>query len=250
MYVQDISAIFERLLSKFVLKYQVVYQSLKQDIQRGEFAPGDLLPSENELCGQHGITRTTARKALGKLREEGFIDRIHGKGSQVKERRQSLGLLNVQGFSEAVGQRVGTTMLQWPRLGEWSERIALPVGEQERGARCLHFERLRSVDNVPVMLENNWFAASALPNFTQDEFVDGSFFKTLSQRFLIEVTGSQQELRAELADQKVAELLSILINHPVLRISIKFSTSHPDLYIYSELYCNTTQYPIGNTYHL
>ena len=233
-----------------MLKYQSLYQSLKKNIQQGAFAPGDLLPSENELCERHGITRTTARKALGQLREEGFIERIHGKGSQVKERRQSLGLLNVQGFSEAVGQRVGTTMLQHPCLGEWSPHIALPVGEQERSALCLHFERLRSVDNDPVMLENNWFAASALPNFAQEEFVDGSFFKTLSQRFLIEVTGSQQELRAEFANRKVADLLLIPINHPVLRISIKFSTSHPDLNIYSELYCNTTQYPIGNTYHL
>ena len=233
-----------------MLKYQSLYQSLKKNIQQGAFAPGDLLPSENELCERHGITRTTARKALGQLREGGGIERIHGKGSQVKERRQSLGLLNVQGFSEAVGQRVGTTMLQHPCLGEWSPHIALPVGEQERSALCLHFERLRSVDNDPVMLENNWFAASALPNFAQEEFVDGSFFKTLSQRFLIEVTGSQQELRAEFANRKVADLLLIPINHPILRISIKFSTSHPDLNIYSELYCNTTQYPIGNTYHL
>jgi DNA-binding GntR family transcriptional regulator len=233
-----------------VLKYQVVYQSLKQEIQRGGYAPGDLLPSEHELCGQHEITRTTVRKALGKLREEGFIERIHGKGSQVKERRKSLGLLNVQGFSEAVGQRVGTAMLQPPGLVAWSPHIVFPVSEQERRARCLHFERLRSVNDDPVMLENNWFAASALPNFAQSEFVNGSFFKTLSQRFLIEVTGSQQELRAEPADRKVAELLLVSVNHPILRISIKFSTSHPDLTIYSELYCNTTQYPIGNTYHL
>lgn len=233
-----------------MLKYQTIYYSLKEGIQRGEFAPGDLLPSENELCGQHKITRTTARKALGQLREEGFIERIHGKGSRVKERRQSLGLLNVKGFSEAVGQQVGTTLLQPPALRDWSADIVFPISPSERSSPCLHFERLRSVGEDPVVLENNWFAAAALPDFAQDDFVDGSFFKTLSQRFLIEITGSQQELRAELSDEKVAKLLLVPTNHPVLRISIKFSTSHPQLKIYSELYCNTTAYPIGNTYHL
>ncbi len=233
-----------------MLKYQTIYHVLKKGIQRGEFATGDLLPSENELCERHGITRTTARKALGQLREEGFIERIHGKGSQVTERRQSLGLLNVKGFSEAVGQRVGTTLLQNPAQRAWSPDIAFPISQAERSADCLHFERLRSVGDVPVMLENNWFAAGALPNFTREEFVDRSFFKTLSQRFLIEITGSQQELRAEFANQRTADLLLIPTQYPVLRISIKFSTSHAQLNIYSELYCNTTQYPIGNTYHL
>ncbi|MGB3780966.1 MAG: GntR family transcriptional regulator [Tunicatimonas sp.] len=233
-----------------MLKYQTIYHSLKEGIQRGDFVTGDLLPSENELCEQYQITRTTARKALGQLREEGFIERIHGKGSQVKERRQSLGLLNVKGFSEAVGQQVGTRLLQSPGLRTWSPDIAFPVSPSERSSPCLHFERLRSVDDDPVMLENNWFADTALPNFAQDAFVDGSFFKTLSQRFLIEITGSQQELRAELADHKIAELLLVAARHPVLRISIKFSTSNPCLNIYSELYCNTTRYPIGNTYHL
>lgn len=232
-----------------MLKYQLIYQSLKKDIQRGEFVPGDLLPSENDLCGQHGITRTTARMALGQLREEGFIERIHGKGSQVKERRQSLGLLNVKGFSEAVGQSVGTTLLQTPDVRSWSPQIAFPVDPAERSADCLHFERLRTVGDNPVMLENNWFAARALPDFASEEFVDGSFFKTLSQRFFIEITGSQQELRAEFADQRTADLLIIPPRHPVLHISIKFTTSHPQLNIYSELHCDTTRYPIGNTYH-
>ena len=231
-------------------KYQAIYQLLKEGIQRGEFEPGDLLPSENELCEQHRITRTTARKALSQLREENFIERLHGKGSQVKERRKSLGLLNVKGFSEAVGERVGTTLLRAPAYRGWGAQIAFPVSEPERTTACLHFERLRSVNNEPVVLENNWFAAVAVPNFADQQFVDGSFFKTLSQNYLIEITGSQQELRAEFANQKVATLLKITALHPVLRISIKFSTSHPDLHIYSELYCNTTQYPIGNTYHL
>lgn len=233
-----------------VLKYQLIYYALKENIQRGEFVPGDLLPSENELCEQHSITRTTARKALGQLREEGFIERIHGKGSQVKERRQSLGLLNVQGFSEAVGQRVGTTMLQAPSRQPWSSLIAFSLSDAERAGNCFHFERLRSVDDDPVMRENNWFAASALPDFAGEDLVDGSFFKTLSQRYLIEITGSQQELRATLADPKSAALLKLPVQHPMLRISIRFTTSNPQLVIYSELHCDTTRYPIGNTYHL
>ncbi|MGD1895176.1 MAG: GntR family transcriptional regulator [Cyclobacteriaceae bacterium] len=233
-----------------MLKYKSLYHSLKKEIQQGTFIPGDLLPSENELCDQHQITRTTARKALDELQREGFIERLHGKGSQVRERRKSLGLLNVKGFSEAVGQQVDAIMLQVPDYRGWSDRIQFSVKENEQSASCIHFERLRCVNEEPVMLENNWFASTAFPDFCQLGFVDGSFFKSLSQCFFIEVVGSEQEIRAEAASSEVARLLRILPGDPVLHISICFRTSHSSLTIYSELYCNTTQYPIGNSYHL
>ncbi len=126
-----------------MLKYQIVQRSLKKDIQQQVYQTGDLLPSEHELCAQYQITRTTARKALDELRNEGFIHRLPGIGSKVRERRQSLGLLNVKGFSQAVGQRVRTKMLRSPAVRGWDEDIVFPVGDSEQQANCLHFERLR-----------------------------------------------------------------------------------------------------------
>ncbi len=108
----------------------------------------------------------------------------------------------------------------------------------------------KGVGDEPVMLEKNWFSALPLPHFTSHHFSDGSFFKTLSQKYLIEITGSDQELRAESANGKTAEMLKIEVGAPLLHISIKFYTSITNLHIYSELYCNTTKFPVGNSYHL
>lgn len=231
-------------------RYQQIYELLKERIQQGTYAIGDYLPSEHELCDTHSTTRTTVRKALDELLREGYIEKQHGKGSRVRERRQSLGLLNVKGFSEAVGQNVETIFLQQPDFRKWSPDIVFPVHAQEKGDPCIHFERLRCVGDEPVMLENNWFADVGLADFCDTAFVEGSFFKTLSQKYLIEIQGSEQELRAENADKKTAYLLDIEQGTPVLHISIKFHTSKPGMTIYSELYCNTHKYPIGNSYHL
>jgi len=223
---------------------------LKERIQQGKLKIGDYLPSENELCTEYSITRTTVRKALDNLLKEGFIEKQHGKGSRVKERRHSLGLLNVKGFSEAVGMGVKTDFLQHPDFRSWNTGPGFQPSEKELKTKCIHFERLRCVGDDPVMLENNWFAFSELGKFPGQEFVEGSFFKTLSQKYLIEITGSEQELRAEYADERTASYLKIEAGAPVLHISIKFHTSNPDLKIYSELYCNTMSYPVGNSYHL
>ncbi len=231
-------------------RYQEIESMLKENIQQGKFQVGDYLPSENDLCTHYSITRTTVRKALDNLLKEGFIEKQQGKGSRVRERRQSLGLLNVKGFSEAVGQNVKTIFLQEPAIRTWKVNLAFLPETHELMAPCVHFERLRCVGEHPVMLENNWFADADLKDFLEHKFVDGSFFKTLSQVYLIEITGSEQELRSEYADQRTASLLKIETASPILHISLKFFTSKTGLHIYSELYCNTMKYPIGNNYHI
>lgn len=231
-------------------RYQEIETLLKERIQHGELQVGDYLPSENELCTNFLVTRTTVRKALDNLLKEGYIEKLHGKGSRVKERRHSLGLLNVKGFSEAVGMNVQTIFLQEPAIQFWTPEISFQPSENEKKTCCIHFERLRCVGNDPVMLESNWFSNSELKDFIGNEFINGSFFKTLSQEYLIEITGSEQELRAEYANEKTARFLKIETGSPILHISIKFHTNKPNLNIYSELYCNTMKYPIGNSYHL
>ena len=44
------------------------------------------------------------------------------------------------------------------------------------------------------MHESNWFSSTGFEHLTGQQFIDGSFFKTLIQRHLIEITGSSQVL--------------------------------------------------------
>ena len=231
-------------------KYTYIRDKLKKQIQLGEFKIGDLLPSENELCKTHSITRTTARKALDELVKEGFIERQQGKGSVVIEPRQSLGLLSVKGFSEAVGENVQTKFVRKPYVGQWNTEILSKLENEDLYEQCLCFERVRYVGDAPVMVGKNWFAGVALPNFLETNFVEESFFKTLSKKYQIEVTGSSSELRAEYSTKRIARLLQINENDPVLHISLKFKTSHPKLTVYAELYCNTQKFPVGNSFNI
>jgi DNA-binding GntR family transcriptional regulator len=231
-------------------RYRQIQNFLKSEIQKGVFKMGDYLPSENELCSEYKITRTTARKALGELIREGFIERQHGKGSMVRDRRKSLGLLALKGFSEAVGSNVKTYFLQKPDFRLWNLNFPFRISELEQKTNCIHFERLRCVGEEPVILENNWFSEKEVPGFVGNEFVNSSFFKTLSQRYQIEITGSEQELRALPADEKTALLLGIKVESPILQILIHFSTTKSNLNIYSVLFCNTLKYPVGNSYFL
>ncbi|MEV6298660.1 winged helix-turn-helix domain-containing protein [Actinoplanes sp. NPDC051861] len=60
---------------------------LRRQIESGELAPGDPLPSELRLADDYGISRTTVRQAIGQLRSEGLVtvDRPRGTFVRVPE---------------------------------------------------------------------------------------------------------------------------------------------------------------------
>ncbi|HKD76336.1 MAG TPA: substrate-binding domain-containing protein [Ktedonobacterales bacterium] len=83
--------------------YQQLRQELVARIRRGEFAPGDLLPSENQLCEEYGISVTTARRALLELVNEGVVQRRIGIGTMVAPRVRAahLAFVSINDFGDA-----------------------------------------------------------------------------------------------------------------------------------------------------
>ena len=61
----------------------LVYKHLLDKIRFGTYALGQRLPSENELCEEHGVSRPVVRAALSKLRDSGLIISRQGAGSFV-----------------------------------------------------------------------------------------------------------------------------------------------------------------------
>ncbi|MGV9325254.1 GntR family transcriptional regulator [Streptosporangium sandarakinum] len=70
-------------------KYAQVMTAIQQRIRDGEYAPGDMLPSETQLVREFGVGRTTVVRALQTLAMQGWIEREHGRGSFVKGRPES-----------------------------------------------------------------------------------------------------------------------------------------------------------------
>ncbi len=61
-----------------------VRDALLESIRRGGF-PDGLLPSEDELAADLGVSRATVRDGLRLLEAEGLVRRLHGIGTKVNE---------------------------------------------------------------------------------------------------------------------------------------------------------------------
>lgn len=77
-----------------VPKYQTVADSLRQEIESGQYSERQLLPTEQVLCQRFQISRQTVRRALSLLEDEGLITRRQGSGSRLREHKEPEAILN------------------------------------------------------------------------------------------------------------------------------------------------------------
>lgn len=75
-------------------KYQSIADSLRQEIENGQYSTQQLLPTEQLLCQRFQISRQTVRRALSLLENEGLITRRQGSGSRLRERKEPEAQLN------------------------------------------------------------------------------------------------------------------------------------------------------------
>jgi GntR family transcriptional regulator len=68
-------------------QYVLVAQALIDDIRRGRYPVGSLLPPELDLCTHFGVSRHTIREAIRRLQERGLVTRQRGVGTEVRTDR-------------------------------------------------------------------------------------------------------------------------------------------------------------------
>ena len=67
--------------------YAPLYRQIKdlivQGLQRGEWKPGEMIPSEIDLAARFQVSQGTVRKAVDELSTENLLVRRQGKGTFV-----------------------------------------------------------------------------------------------------------------------------------------------------------------------
>ena len=67
--------------------YRQIADILRRRIASGKYQPDTRIPTESELVDEFEVARTTARRAVGVLREEGLIYTVPNRGSYVARQR-------------------------------------------------------------------------------------------------------------------------------------------------------------------
>ena len=189
--------------------YEQLRKALLEAITSGKLSAGTKLPTEEELCAQFGISRPVARQAYNMLIEEGFVERIRGRGTFVRSPDTRGRFLNKQlSFAAEMGvlnleHRTEVLRAEWVSYTpELFSRLKL-----ERGDRCYHLVRMRYVSGKPFVLVENYVPESEFPG------IDA--YETVYHERIIK---SRRVLMAQTANAEFANLFGVHRGSPVLYV--------------------------------
>jgi GntR family transcriptional regulator len=66
-----------------VTPYRQLAEILRARIARGDWAPGRPIASETRLVQEYGLARSTVRRAIAVLVEDGDVWKVQGRGTYV-----------------------------------------------------------------------------------------------------------------------------------------------------------------------
>jgi GntR family transcriptional regulator len=199
------------------LLYKTVYNDLKKGIKNGTFPVGSFLPTENDLCRQHSVSRTTVRKALSMLESEGYLRITQGRGTEVLEASTTQNLLNISSITEtlkAKGYDVtvhGMSIQKQAIPGFLTDKLQLPKNHS-----IYKVERLLYADNHPIAYIVNYMNADPVPNLEMYVNSFTGLYSFLEQNYNIVLTEALETLSASVADFTEAHLLHVPIGSPLL----------------------------------
>lgn len=141
------------------VKNMPIYLQIRQEIERrimqGAYAPGTMLPSENELAAEFGTTRLTVRNAVNDLVVRGVIRRLQGKGAFVAMLPDADDTPTSGSFRKMARERGMTAevrvLMRGRRLA--GDYYAWVLGIEPDDV-LYSLRRLNSFDGEPVSIEN------------------------------------------------------------------------------------------------
>ena len=191
--------------------------SLLERIQRGEWAPGDQIPTEAELGSAYEVSRNTVRSALASLERQGLLIRQAGRGTFVRDPHFThlLGWVQEQAaeFAEQ-GIPPEIELLEFEvRPASARDAVALDV---RVGTPLVATERLLRLAGMPSGLLSHRIRADLVPGVTPAEISAVEPYEAY-ERFGIAATHGSAVVCAGGADGREAALLDAQLGYPVLR---------------------------------
>ncbi|WP_428910689.1 trehalose operon repressor [Niallia sp. Krafla_26] len=188
-------------------KYLTIYNDLVKKIQTHVWPVSSMLPSENELTTQYQTSRETIRKALNLLSQNGYIQKIQGKGSVVIDiHKFTFPVSGIESYAELT-----------KKLNLKSKTIVHSIGYLDSEHEMLNFNsadtvwnvvRIREIDGEKIILDKDYFNETYVPRLSK-EICEHSIYDYIENELGLVIGFAQKEIVVETPTVEDRELLDL-----------------------------------------
>ena len=227
--------------------YTDIYDNIKNDIVKGNYKPGEKLPSENDFCKEYGVSRGTVRKALDMLSEEGLVNSLHGKGVFVLENNFITfsvgGLVSFKEANEGSKQNFITSVPKFKEI--IIDEVISKKSNLTLGKEAYKLYRVRSLGNERIIFDINYFLKDVVVGLTK-ETSEKSIYEYIEENLKIKIGFANKIIQVETAtsrdklnlDMKSYNFVVVVKNYVYLGDGTQFeyteSRHRPDRFVFSD----------------
>lgn len=191
--------------------YFQVKNLLLDMLDHGELSPGDMIPTEYDLCNVLNISRTTIRQALSELVEAGIFYRVKGRGTFVSQNKVHHNLsLEKSLFTNDIftkGFIASTQVLEMKTISSTSEvsnSLRIPINTD-----VISLKRIKYANDEPLRVCQTYLPYSLCKHIYQHNLNDETLTNFLSLHIHTKLANTSFTLEAVTATKEDCELLKI-----------------------------------------
>ncbi|HVO40835.1 MAG TPA: GntR family transcriptional regulator [Spirochaetia bacterium] len=204
-------------MERTIPRYLWVHNSLKNQIEIGEYKVGENLPPEPELQKAFRVSRTTVRKAVEMLAQDGFVYIRQGRGTEILDFKATQKLQYVTSFSETLREKGFT-------VSQADVRVDITPGPRhiteelktEAGAPLVRIERVTLANGVPIALMTNYLVPELAPGIEKKVSGMDSLYSFLESEYHIVIEAATDYISARQSNAEEARRLQIPRGAPLL----------------------------------
>jgi len=198
-------------------EYKKVYSILKQEIRDGEYKPGELLPPERIIEERFSVSRTTVRRALELLAQDGYVKAEQGRGTEVLDFttvQRLNGLTSISETLKSKGLAVSTKSIHIDRV-EAGKRVAQAL-EIREGDFVVRIQRVQCANEQPIAIMTNYLLEGLVPGIERCGEQIGSLYSFLEKEYHIVLASAIENLSAGVTNFSEAQILNVPVGWPLL----------------------------------
>lgn len=191
-------------------KYISIYNDIVDKIENEEYAVNEKLPSEKNLMELYAVSRDTIRKSLNKLEQNGYIQKVNGKGSIVLDTQKfNFPVSKVVSFKELSAElgEEAATIVEVLDCGTVSKKLMNKLNVSA-GENVWTIIRTRKIDGQKVILDKDYVPEKFISHLT-NEICQNSLYRYVEEDLGYKISHARKEITVQFATQEDKEYLDL-----------------------------------------
>jgi GntR family transcriptional regulator len=204
-------------MSKRLPQYLRVYEVLRRRIEDQEYPVGSFLPPELELVRLLAVSRTTVRKAIELLTDDGFVVVRRGRGTEIRDFRAIQKLHFVTSFSETLREQGFQVAFRDVRVSAAVASSALSSDlDVPEGSPLVLVHRLALANRKPIALMDNYLVPDLAPGIEEKARRIQSLYEFLESEYGLSIEAATDYISARAGTARECRELEIPAGSPLL----------------------------------